>query len=157
MVDGTSLPPLSGSKRFQPTPVYELLASTSEEPIETHRKFEEIAGTEAAPLNGAKFDENGLFIGFGRTTDGTNEFMGVDSFLAVGWIYRMSYFTTDTKNISGYVVGRIVSKPSGAPDIGPDRSWLLIRSDRIRKGHLYQIVHEFRMSGEKGWNKTLYS
>lgn len=48
-------------------------------PIDQSPNFVNIAGTPGNALNGAIFDSNGVFVGFGPTDDGPSDFQGVVS------------------------------------------------------------------------------
>jgi hypothetical protein len=48
-------------------------------PIDQSPNFALIAGTPSSPANGAIFDANGIFVGFGPTPDGPSDFQGVVS------------------------------------------------------------------------------
>lgn len=127
----------------------EVLISTSEAPIETHPDFVElIAGTKAAPLNKAIFDDASKFLGFGSGS----AFAGVESFLIPTTTYRKS--TPSRFRPSSLAdVGTIRNAPIAAPLGG---NWLFTGRTWSRDGGVYQVVEEYLASGPKGWDPIVY-
>src|SRR5229473_6902448 len=85
----------------------EVVAGTSEAPIETHPKFvSDIGGSKLSPIagSGAIFDENGKFLGFAADSP----FAGIDSYLYPSTTYRRTFSTSGRPtSLSG--VGKINS------------------------------------------------
>jgi hypothetical protein len=148
--------------------VYEVVASTQEEPIASHPAFT-VATTpfgssivDAAGSANVNFDANGIFQSFGK--DATNNFFGVQSYLSPQVQYRRIYSegTEPTINTTGKVA-TIFSAPDGfPPTIGAGRNWLQISVGIKNNGNQktasgqYEITEEYRASGQKGWNPFVY-
>lgn len=144
-----------------PDPTSSVSISTSEEPIQTHPKFKEFAGTPSDPKNGAIFidpetgkptknNEKGVFREFGFGS----KFEGVDSYLNISCTYTVtSYQATKPKDSSD--VGKI-SSPPGAPKTS-GRNWLYTGMEYTRRGGVYEVRKSWLMSGPGGWKKEIYS
>lgn len=150
------------------TPIYELAIGLSDEPIVTHPKFNQyIGGTPSHPLNGAIFldqegeittdDSIGQFAYFQHVLNGSqNPFAGIESYLAADQIvWREKYYTTggifQTQRV-GYI-----SSPSGPVPSVPGPNWLLTGVTYERRGNVFFICNEWRNSGRRGWNTTIYN
>jgi len=67
--------------------------ATTTEPIQRHLSFvAKIGGTDASPLNGAKFDSNGLLLGFGDTA---NKKYGLKSYYSPNFTITGHFYTSD--------------------------------------------------------------
>lgn len=143
-----------------PEPIYELDYSTSEEPIETHKDFRAtIGGKPTAVLHGAKFDTDGVFVGFaGPFADNTEEdtWRGITSYLAPGAIWRKSY-TTSTRPADLGSVGKIDVPEGSAPAVPTGYNWLYLGVTWEQRGRTYSVRKEWRLSGRRGWNATIYT
>lgn len=155
--------------------VYEVVATTQEEPIASHPAFTEATsgfsssivsaaggrvteGTGAS--GGAIFDENGGFIGFTKTA--TNNFIGIQSYLSPRVTYKRMYSQSTVPTI-GERVSYIFSTPSGNPPaIASGRNWLLtgaswqnVGNEKTLSGQ-YKVSEEYLLSGFSGWNNAIY-
>lgn len=146
-----------------PSPVYELDVSSSEEPIECHPNFSNFA-TDA---NGATYDSTtGDFVGFTKRPlyDPSNpdysvtnpEWVGVRSFLSAGAVWR-EVRISKTNSVSISTVGHIASPAGSPPSPGSGRTWLYSGASMQQRGNVYTIRREWRLSGLRGWNTTLYN
>ncbi len=143
-----------------PTPIYELDFSTSEEPIETHRKFvSDLGGKPGSELNGARFDDDGAFIGFTGPFSSDSEeqkWRGVQSYLSPGTVWRKNY-TTATRPADVGSIGKIDAAPEGTPPTVPvGFTWLYTGLTWEQRGLVYTVKKEWRLSGRNGWNSTIY-
>ena len=148
--------------------VYELAIGLSDEPIVTHPKFiSDIGGSPSRPLNGAIFldqegeittdDSLGQFAYFQHMFGGQlNIFAGIDSYLAADQVvWRQKYCATTPPNIT-YQVGYINS-PTGLNVSVHGPNWLLTSSTFEQRGRVYFICNEWRNSGRRGWNQSIYT
>lgn len=164
------------------TPVYELTVGTAESPIATHPKFaQEIGGTVTNPKNGAVFEYQGdgtrrrwfdgakgikptsnagwVFVGFNHfvTANATtmNPYAGVSSFLEPQMTWRKMWnrkYTSD--DVSD--VGTIQTPPGNPPRLPAGANWLYMGLSATRRGGAQSMTQEWRSSGRRGWNPTLY-
>jgi hypothetical protein len=150
-------------------PIYELDLGLSEEPIQTHHKFvSEIAGTPSAPLHGAIFldsegsitedDSLGVFDKFITTIDGDlNPFAGLESYLDFSnAIWRRTVLQTFPP-VDLYQLGYIDYPDGPFPALYAGQNWLFVGESYIQRGLVYSVKTEWRASGRRGWNSTIYS
>jgi hypothetical protein len=150
-------------------PIYELDLGLSEEPIETHPKFvTDIAGTASAPLNGAIFvdegtglitsdDAHAVFSKFVSTIAGDrNPFAGITSYLDFSnSIWRKTeMLATNPTDLT--LLGDIATPAGPAPALDTGQNWLFIGMSYIQRGLVYSVKWEWRASGRRGWNETIY-
>lgn len=143
-----------------PEPIYELDYCTSEEPIETHKNFRStIGGKPGNELNGARFDDEGAFIGFvGPFANDTeeDEWRGITSYLAPGAVWRKNYLTSSRPSDLGQV-GTVDVPEGSAPSVPAGMNWLYTGLTWEQRGRIYQVRKEWRLSGRRGWNDTIYA
>lgn len=155
--------------------VYEVVATTQEEPIASHPAFTIATSGFASSIvsaaggrvtegtgasGGAIFDENGGFIGFTKTA--TNNFIGIQSYLSPRVTYKRMYSQSSVPTI-GERVGYIFSTPNGSPPaVASGRNWILtgaswqnVGNEKTSSGQ-YKISEEYLLSGIKGWNNAIY-
>lgn len=135
-----------------PTPwIIDHPGGNGQDPIETHPRFTDFAGTSSAPKNGARFDATtGEFIGF---LDPNNNLAGVRSYIVPNIIVNATYYTHFVPNLNQ------VAKITGFPPIwapGNVRNWLLLGQPYKQIGNLYQVTNQYLGSGEGGWNTRIY-
>jgi hypothetical protein len=144
-----------------PAATYELSGTLTEEPIETHKDFEEFAGTPSAPLNGAVFldpetgkptsdDELGVFSEFSVAGDKA----GVSSYASPAVMWTETRFSVSEPSELGDL-GEIDS-PNGNPPSFSGRNWLLWDVSFRRRGFIYEIRVSWKLSGRKGWDEDIY-
>jgi len=143
-----------------PEPVWFLRRTPSEEPIETHPDFADFAGTPSAPNtgNGAKFDENGLFTGFEIPASPTvNTWGGISKYLEFAAVLTKTSVVSDVPD-ADEVIPRIDTPTGpgfGVPTIA-GRTWMKTDFTITQRGSVYEVYEEWTMSGQRGWNTTLY-
>jgi len=134
----------------------EYIASTGEEPIETHPDFVgTIGGTKATPLNNAKFDdETEEFIGF--PANAPSHLGGVRGYLSPSSVVRATFYSSSpTTGLSD--LGQRQAPPYlGFISIGGGKNWLKTNWSRRAYGLVYQISEEYTLSGKNGWNSLIY-
>lgn len=135
-----------------PAPVWSLKRSPSEEPIDTHPDF----ATFGIAANGAKFDADGIFIGFKTPTSGTNTWGGISKYL------EKAAVITKTSIVASFNPDEEIPRintPSGAPFTIPTitgRNWMKTDLSAIQRGASFEVFEEWTMSGQQGWNTTIY-
>lgn len=155
--------------------VYEVVATTQEEPIASHPAFtattgvfqESIVGacggrvTEGTGASGgAIFDENGGFLGFTKTAN--NNFVGIQSYLSPRVTYKRMYSQSSVPT-TGQIVSYIFSSPQGnPPQVAGGRNWILAGVSWQNYGNQktssgqYKVTEEYLLSGLSGWNNAIY-
>jgi len=155
--------------------VYEVSASTSEEPIASHPAFTAPTGiwllsiveacggaiTEGSgAIGGAVFNSDGAFVEFSKNA--VNGFFGVQSFLSPRVSYKRTYSITSVPTI-GSKVAFIFNTPAGNPPvIGSGRNWILSgvswenNGNQITNSGQYQVTEDYISSGPNGWNSAIY-
>lgn len=137
-----------------PTPMFiEHPGGSGQDPIQTHPKFKDFAGTSASPKNGAYFDpETGDFVGF---TDPDSKFFGTSSYIVPSVMVNLSFYTHYVPDL-GYV-GEVydwnVPNLIAPPNV---KNFLLLGMPYRQIGNLFQVTHQILGSGPKGWNRTIY-
>jgi hypothetical protein len=149
-----------------PEPIYSLSSSLAEEPIELHPDFSTIAGTPAAPLNGAVFvdpdtekittdNTRGVFREFrARLGEVANLKAGIESFLSPGATWSEIYFSSSRPTDLGSL-GEI-DLPSGPQPSFGSRNWIYSAADYTRRGGIYEIRKTWLLSGRNGWDADIY-
>lgn len=157
-----------GIMNNETTPVYELVGSVSEEPIQTHPEFDDIAGTPDDPAHGAIFvDENGYisfdpgratFSHFAAIVEGEkNELAGVTAYLDPGQVVWRKTWITRTRPTDISQLGEIDSPEGNPPSLGSGKNWLYYALRFEQRGEVYQVNKEWKASGRGGWNSLIYS
>lgn len=150
---------------------FEIDASMSEDPIETHPAFltrlKDKYGWDENERRFSEFiqsAETSTFAGHalsGKPVERKNPLFGVDSWLSVGAVYRRSYASTTIPPGIFRGIGTIVPRP---PDIGqfnlPDtgsRDWLKMAPKVTKTGNAVRITEEWMLSGFDGWREPIYN
>lgn len=155
--------------------VYEVTASTSEEPIASHPAFTATTTGFASSIvsaaggivtegtggsGGAIFNADGAFVEFSKNA--TNNFFGVQSFLSPRISYKRTYSKTTVPTIGGKV-SFIFATPAGNPPvIATGRNWLLAgvswqnNGNQLTSSGQYQVTEDYISSGPSGWNNAIY-
>lgn len=138
-----------------PPPVYSMERSTSEDPIDSHKKFiTDIGGTAAAPINGAKFDPvTGIFTGF----DSTSPFRGQESYLIAGKVWTKTYLSYSSPSSGEESQVGFIDSPDGGPATPSGRDWLYLGLSSSKEGGIYRLQKSWLLSGPKGWNNIVYT
>jgi len=153
---GTGVTDGDGPDEVLPEPVWALKRSPSEEPIETHPDF----STFGQAAFGAKFDENGLFLGFSNTgAFEDNEFGGIEKFLDGGAVVQK---TSVYRKVPGSILTEVIPKREDPPDppwplpSGSGRTWMKTDLNIVQRGAAFEVTEEWTLSGQRGWNETIY-
>jgi len=137
-----------------PTPMFiEHPGGSGQDPIQTHPKFKDFAGTPASPKNGAYFDpETGDFVGF---TDPESKFFGTSAYIVPSVMVNLSFYTHCVPDL-GYVgepydwsVPNLIAPPNV-------KDFLLLGMPYRQIGNLFQVTHQILGSGPDGWNRKIY-
>lgn len=142
-----------------PDPIYALDTSSTQEPIMANPRFYQFAGTATAPLNGAKFDSDGLFLGFSPTTGtppGNAEWLGVEAYLSYSAVWRETRVTKSKPGPGELSAINKINSPPGNPPTPSGRNWLYVSPSFEQKAKTYVVRKEWLLSGPAGWNTTLY-
>lgn len=129
--------------------IYSMPGGQSTRPIETHPNFAEFATSE----NGAKFDDDGLFLGFGDRTKAS--WFGVQYYFEGTTPVSGVYWTSREPKLEKR--GTIKASLRGfrtPPGVG---DFLLVDTPYRRVGSFYQVTEQWLGSGENGWNPTIYT
>lgn len=122
-------------------------------PIEAHPKFTStLAGTPAAPLNGAKFDdETGEFLGFF-----SGDLCGERSFFDGSVIVRASYYTRRPPTLQKAFT--ITTAVPNMPQVLGVTNWLQMPPDweEVPQTGIFKVTDEFMGSGRRGWSTLTY-
>jgi len=166
-------------------PISELIIGTNQEPIATHPRFAQFAGSPKVPLNGAVFihsrdqsmvsastrvaqsDAGYTFMRFESliinnpgspgSTSNRNKFAGMEQYLDAGATYRMTWCTAK-KIPEDAVLGVGFISPAPIKDIGidKDRNWLFLGISSQQRGECFVNNCDWRLSGIYGWNDEVY-
>ena len=136
-----------------PDPVWSLIRTPTTEPIESNPEFLDFAGTPASPLNGARFDDDGLFLGF--EVGDPNIWGGTSKYLQ--WAATVVKESVVTSAPSGEAIPRIET-PTGSPFTLPTNTvnWLKNDLTITSRAGVFELREQWQMSGVRGWNSTLY-
>jgi hypothetical protein len=141
--------------------------STTTEPIETHPKFCDFAGTAAEPVAtyGAIFNDDGTFKKFPMYIDGNsylNKFAGVSGYVVPSTRATLTKFYK-TLNLSDLDKVGTIDKPRGG-GITSDankfaqglQNWLItdVSWRSFGKGCIVELTYQ--LSGERGWDTDIY-
>lgn len=130
--------------------IVEFPGGTGQDPIETHPKFTQFAGTSGDPKNGAIFDETtGEFIGFSA-----GSFAGVRSYLVPSVAVNVTWWQSTAPSL-----GRIGKRVTGViPNFYPPpgaQDKLLTGMPYRQFGPFFQVTASV-LCGER-WNSAIYS
>lgn len=122
--------------------------------IEANPQFRTFAGTQAAPLNGAAFDdETGEFLGF--FDPDVEDLFGVRHYFSSSETVTESYWTRSLpKAIKTMVIVPSIPgyrKPSNVKNL------LLVTAPVRQVGSHYQVSKNYLTSGPNGWSPTIYA
>jgi len=128
--------------------------STGEEPIQSHKNFL----TDIVPAAGEAnvvYNEDNSFRAFSK--DAQNYFFGVTAYLQPNLTYKRSFNTTATATATDlFAVGRIVNPSEDFPAVTSGSTWLCVGAQYTKRGSSFDVSHDFRASGENGWNEYIY-
>lgn len=140
-----------GLARDPTIPEIDFPGGSGQDPIESHPDFEDFAGTAAAPLNGAQFEEDtGEFLGFFEP----GGFQGLRAYIVPSYIVNYTYYTYQRP--SPNLIGKIVSNLPNFPRPSNVRDYLRVGMPYSQTGNVYRITDQFLGSGPRGWNRKVY-
>lgn len=134
-------------------------AGVNSENIDAHPRFDEIAGTPSAPVNGAVFDDNGQFTGFENTSD----LAGESNYYSSGASVEVTYYTFNQPSLANRM--KIYDTPNMGdnyfqkPNPQDTVNYLLTDTpyrEVIPGTGLYQVTEQYLQSGDQGWNTRIY-
>jgi hypothetical protein len=139
--------------------IYELCLGVADEPIETHPNFRTtIGGSPSNPLNGAIFigpdglpsddDSIARFSYFNHSTN----LVGIESYLAADQMTWRERYVINVQPTPGNV-GHIDAPAGPAPSA---TNWLKISCNYEQRGLAYFVTNEWRASGRRAWNPSIY-
>lgn len=161
---------------------FSMAISVSEEPIETHPRYDELTADQRNIVQQFKAGRYKIY----KTVDGvitkvisrvddlnvgsfdiaasepltdlvTKINKGFISYLVPNQVFRVSY-TQNSKppaallNMTGYI-----KNAEDAPTVGDGRNWLLIGVNYSSESGVYSITEEYQLSGPGGWNTEIYT
>ena len=144
----------------------ELDGAMSQDSIKSNPNFPTLRDTygyseatgEFAPTVAGDNLQNGLS---GPPQPKASPLYGVDSYLAIGAIFRVTVVASNAPNSVMEKIGEIVERPPGYGFLGVPapigRNWLKLAPKISRKGNGTRISLEYMLSGPKGWNKEVYN
>jgi hypothetical protein len=139
---------------------YSLKVTAGNEPIETHPQFFAMITNFRAIID----KEDDKFKGFPAYLDAEktqrNPMAGVKNYLVPGLIYEESYTDPDGNVDLGALFGTMgaISVPPSSgvlPNI-PGRNWLMVGGSVSKVGDGLKVTRSWRMSGDDGWNPSIY-
>lgn len=163
-----------GSAEVLGPPTYELVRGVSDDPIETHDRFDSvIGGTPKNPLNGANFrnisdgtianaakkastDEGYVFDSFSIILPNgkKNPFAKIEAYYnASKCTWRKSWLSR-ARPSSNVRAGKIDTPDGNPPAINGD--WLNMGITSVERGSIFSNTEDWLGSGPGGWNKIIY-
>jgi len=146
-----------------PAPIYSLLQSLTNEPIDSHPKFiERIGGTSKNRLHGAVFDDQtGIFKSFKPWSDMAmtvpNPKAGNSEYLNATMVWRKNWMSR-VKPSSVASSGKIGTPEGPAPALKPGANWLVGPYTVVDRGlgQIYEITLDWLASSMNGWDPDVY-
>jgi hypothetical protein len=139
--------------------IAQIIPQISTAPIETHPNFTSaLAGTPAAPLNGAYFDPvTREFIAFTGGDAAANKKIGLRSYYTGSCIVRATHYTRQAPKFSESC--KIKETLQGIPEVAGVTNWLYTAPawDPIPGTTLHKVSEEWiGSSGGDGWDSDVY-
>lgn len=158
---------------------YSLTISTSEEPIETHHKFKDISEKDLKIIQAYKngelkavenspndytpksddFKANKKTLSDDPAANKLMEFIkkNIFSYLRPRQTWTYSYSSRHMPGAAGFnSIGKISSPIGPVPAIDSDRNWLYMGCRVSYTGTVFEISHDWELSGKGGWDTYLY-
>jgi len=135
------------------TPTISYTPNLNQDPVTSHPDFSTFAGSEAVPLNGAKFDrETGEFLGF--FDPAIKDLFGVEFYLVPATLLSLTYWTKTVPSL-----GRRMTRKTSIPGFRKPsdvKEFLVIDFPYRQVGNFYQVTEQIMGSGPNGFSATLY-
>jgi hypothetical protein len=148
-----------GDGSFGAGATYELIATTGEEPIETHPNYDGLTTSQLATIKAYVDNPEGnppLSPVPAAQELIAKKLKGVDSYLCATQTFRVTYASASSPaSVAG--VGLIGDPPPQAPNLSAGQTWLLTGYNARRQGGAYEVSVEWRASGPAGWDTDLYN
>lgn len=138
-------------------PVYQLVASTREEPLELHDRYKDVSLDDLATIKEVidgkkKPSAAGLT---GRALELlTKKLRGQESYLRKAVVWRET--TTSSAGFNSLGSVGFIDNPPGAPSNSPG-NYLLLSMDQKKQGSAWERVREWMASGKEGWDAEIYT
>lgn len=145
----------------------ELDGSMSQDPIKSHPNFDVLKTKYGWSTEKEEFSET-MPTTTGGTTTATskdnkakpNPLHGVDSYLCVGAIFRVTLTSNYVPGSVLSAIGTVIARPPGWEYLGvalpSGRNWLVLAPKVRRVGNTSTSTLEFMLSGPNGWVKDVY-
>jgi hypothetical protein len=149
-----------GTSTAEPAAIYELESCATQEPIETHPRYNIVSDDERRKIEEAlKSRKAPVGLGTRAAELYGKKLKGVTSYLSpsVTWTQTI---TRGASQLSGENLNKVgdIDAPSGpAPAIASGRNWLRGATTQTIRGSAVQIRHSWRLSGRAGWDPQLYA
>lgn len=143
-----------------PDPFWSVSRTPSQDPIDSNMQFKTvIGGTPNAPLNGAIFDDEGLFVGFPATLPNgdENDYAGLTKYLENALVLRkqwVSRFEPNGSEVVPRIDTPVISASRGIGRLPAQlgrRNYLKTDLAYTRRGPVFEINEEWTLSGPRGW------
>jgi hypothetical protein len=135
------------------TPTISYTPNLNQDPVTSHPDFATFAGTEAAPMNGAKFDrESGEFLGFFDPS--VKDLFGAEFYLVPATLLSLTYWTKTVPSL-----GRRMTRKTSIPGFRKPsdcKEFLVIDFPYRQIGNFYQVTEQIMGSGPNGFSTILY-
>jgi hypothetical protein len=141
---------------YDPTPpVWEMIGTLSEDPIETHQNFvDKIGGNLGNEKNNAYFDpDTGEFVCF--PADAPQDLGGVRGYLVPSVVWRKTWWSSTAPQPSD--LGVIIQRPVQLALPQSVKNGLGSNFTYRQVGFYFQVSEEVMGSGKKGWNTLIYA
>lgn len=139
------------SAKTDPTIAY--TPNTNQDPITSHPKFEDFAGTQGAPINGATFDDaTGEFLGFYDAT--VKDLFGAEFYLVPATLLSVTYWTRDVPALGKRMT--IKAEIPGFKKPEDVKEFMLLDTPYRQVGSFYQVTEQWMGSGPAGFSRKIY-
>lgn len=145
----------------------ELDVSMAQDPIKSHPNFDKLKIAYGWLSDKEEFsetlpDQGGqqTALSSGAKKSRKNPLHGVDSYLVVGAIFRLTFTAARAPQDVLDGIGTVVDRPPGWSLLGiahpKGRNWLKLAPKVRRIGNATRVVPEYMLSGPNGWIKDVY-
>lgn len=158
-------PPDNNSDAFE----VELDTSMAQDPIKSHPNFDVLKTKYGWDTAKEEFSEtmpdtsagnNGNALSGSNSKGKRNPLHGVESYLVVGAVFRVTFSTQDAPNDTLDGIGTVISQPPYWQylriPLPKGRNWLKLAPRITVRGNAARISMEWMLSGPYGWIKDVY-